>query len=131
MRGAKVKFPQKSNRKALVKTLDSYFSLFIRDRDKRCVLCGKRENLQCGHLLTRTAYSTRWDEENCFCQCSGCNMSHEHHPQVFINWYIGKFGIAKWEQLCARHARINKISNYDLQKKIILYRIKLDGSVKA
>ena len=92
-----MKFPKTkkktSDRKRLVKKLDKVFSQYIRFRDQRCVTCGSRENLQCGHLFSRTAYSTRWHPRNAFCQCSSCNLRHEHDPYPLVLASLGAIGI--------------------------------------
>jgi len=101
-------------RKQVVKKLDAEFSKFIRNRDKRCVLCGTTENLQCGHLLTRVAYSTRWDEVNCHCQCRSHNLEHEYRPHVFTQWFLRKFGQTRYDLLIFKHNTTAKLSTNDL-----------------
>jgi hypothetical protein len=66
------------SRKAVVKRADDAFSAYIKARDGHCVVCGATTYLQCGHLFSRVAYSTRWNEANAFCQCRGCNMRHKY-----------------------------------------------------
>lgn len=42
-----------------------------------CITCGIRrpiKELQNGHFVGRTASITRFNEENCNCQCMGCNV---------------------------------------------------------
>lgn len=107
--------PKKSSRKKLVKLCDKEMSLYVRERDKRCVLCGKTNQLTCGHLLTRRNYSTRWDFGNCFCQCSGCNYRHEFNAAPFTLWFIHKFGLSTYEDLEARHNGIVKLKEADLE----------------
>lgn len=110
----------KSERKALVKSVDTLHSLFIRRRDSnRCVVCGSRENTQCGHIFSRVAYSTRWDlnkKGNAHCQCSGCNCSHEYDPYPFYNWYINKFGKAEFDRLYVRYKTTRKFTNTQLRE---------------
>ena len=112
----------KSERKKLVSTLDKVFSLYIRNRDKQCVICGSRERLTCGHLLTRTAYSTRWDEMNCACQCVGCNGRHEWDASKYTVWFLNKFGKKAYEELALRHYTIRKFTNEELKEMIQRYK---------
>lgn len=118
----KKKVIKKKSRKALVKELDRVHSLFIRKVGGNiCVVCGKKENPTCGHLLTRTSYSTRWDtapDGNCHVQCKGCNYNHESRPQKFTMWYINRFGYDKYVLLCQRHSKIEKFKDFQLQEKI-------------
>lgn len=72
---------RRSERKKAVDYADKWFSLYIRKRDGACMTCTSPKGpLQCGHLYTRDSYSTRWDERNAYCQCSGCNRYHEKDP---------------------------------------------------
>jgi hypothetical protein len=118
--------PQKPTRQKLVKELDRVFSLFIRARDKFCVCCGTPENATCGHLLTRVAYSTRWDEKNCAQQCSPCNLNHEFRPQKFTSWFLHKYGVDQYDWLIVKHATTAKYTNQDLQLMILEYAEKLE-----
>jgi len=78
---------KKTSRQAAVRRADKAFSEYIRARDGGvCVMCGKRENLTCGHVFSRAHYGTRWDELNAFCQCTGCNLRHEYDPYPFIEY---------------------------------------------
>jgi len=115
----------KLTRKGLVKKLDTAFSIFIRERDKICVVCGTTEKGTCGHLLTRTAYSTRWDELNCHRQCSNCNYSHESNPHPFTSWFIHKFGLEAYDGLILKHKTIKKFSDSDIATLTLEYEQKL------
>lgn len=106
---------KKTPRKKLVRLLDKAVSVYVIKRDGRCVQCGTTENLTCGHLFTRSAYSTRWDLNNCFAQCMSDNYSHEFRPYPFINWYIKTFGKRKLDYLWKKHQEVRKFSNSDLE----------------
>lgn len=59
---------------------DTYFSLFIRYRDSRCMRCQKQlpvKDLECSHFFGRTMRSVRFDEENCDALCYGCHRYWE------------------------------------------------------
>jgi hypothetical protein len=115
----------KSDRKKLVAELDRVFSLYIRARDKACVLCNSVERLQCGHLFTRSSYSTRWDENNAFAQCSKHNYLHELKPYPFYHWYMEKFGKDKLDNLYLKHLQVKKIKDFELLEMIETYKKKL------
>jgi len=81
-----------------IKKADTALSLYVRARDKSCVICGSRERLQAGHLITRNAKSVRYDLRNVWTQCASCNFKHEYRPEVFTQWWIERFGSdAYWE----------------------------------
>lgn len=113
---------KKLSRKKLVSKLDKIFSEYIRNRDGICVQCGSINNLTCGHLFSRINYSTRWDEENCWCQCCGCNLRHEHEFEPFRRFVEGKIGRDKYDLLYQRHIQISKIRDYQLEEKIKYYQ---------
>lgn len=116
---------KKHSRKWLVRNLDKIFSEFIRLRDQKCVLCFSKIDLTCGHIFSRTAYSTRWDEENCHCQCWGHNFSHTYDPYPYLLWFQNKFGKEKLDALHRRYKKIRKISNGELQDMLEVYKGRL------
>lgn len=123
----KTKRKKKTPRQILVAKLDKVFSLYIRARDGRCVLCGKTDSLQCGHVFSRVAYSVRWDERNAYCQCSGCNLWHEYDPYPFYTWWQERYGMAAFHALHALWAKTAKFSAADLQIMLDNYQRKLDN----
>ena len=115
------------SRKSLVRECDKAFSDFIRERDGwRCVTCGEtdREVLQCGHLFTRAAYSTRWNLDNCFCQCAACNLRNEYDPYPLTAYFLDRFGREKYDELHRLHRATVKFGNDMLQKMIEDFRAK-------
>lgn len=109
--------PKKSSpRKKLVKKLDTIVSLYIRARDGKCIVCGKKENLQNGHLFTRSAYSTRWDEVNCNAQCAGCNLRHEFDSYPYTAKFMDKYGNKEYHALHIRYARAKRYSDKELEQ---------------
>ena len=97
---------KKPSRKTIVKKLDTAVSLYIRQRDGYCVQCKSGEKLTNGHVFTRTSYSTRWDtadDGNCHTQCWGCNFNHGRDQWPYFAWYIGRFGMDRFEQLRREH----------------------------
>lgn len=111
---------KKSDRKKLEDRADRAMSLYVRRRDRRCVLCGSEYKLQAGHVLTRGAKSVRWDERNVFCQCRNCNLRHEYHPEIYYEWYINRFGAKQFEELI-RDANTPKKHTLDELRQIAEY----------
>jgi hypothetical protein len=77
----KKKGKKKDSRKKWVREADKWASLDTRLHGE-CVICGSTKNLNCGHLFSRVAYSTRWDSTNLYCLCAGCNMAMENDPVI-------------------------------------------------
>lgn len=94
--------------------LDEITSLTVRIRDDfRCFTCGKTYPevvLQCGHLIHRSAYPTRWLEDNLHCQCAGCNYTHERKPDIYRR---------KWEAVHGGHEAYEELVTLSWQSKKI------------
>ena len=113
----KIKKLKKPSRKSLIKKLDKLVSGIVRKRDgNKCVVCGSTFQLTCGHIFSRSAYSTRWDLENCHAQCWKENFNHEYDPYPFINWFIKKFGQKKLDELHKRYRTPRIWKDFDLQE---------------
>jgi len=116
----------KSPRKALVRKADTAFSLYVRNRDRRCVTCGSTENPTCGHLISRVCYSVRWFELNGFQQCLSCNLRHEYRPEIFTQWFIKTFSIETYDALVALSKEIRKFTNAELEEIAQKYKEKAE-----
>jgi 5-methylcytosine-specific restriction endonuclease McrA len=104
-----------TERKKLVKRLDEVTREIVLKRDKFCVTCGKTENLQCGHLITRARYGVRWDLMNCNAQCSGCNLRHEYQPEIYTRWFLNHYGEKEYQSLCNRAETQGKFTIDELE----------------
>lgn len=63
--------------------LDKAFSLYIRNRDQKCMRCGRSNvPLFCMHYHSRVARSVRWDEHNAIAGCYGCHRFLESRKTV-------------------------------------------------
>lgn len=89
-------------RKQLEAELDAITRTIVLQRDRRCVICGRTSNLQCGHLVSRARRATRWDLKNCNAQCARCNAMHELNPRPYIDWFVAKYGQAEYDDLYIR-----------------------------
>ena len=106
----------------LLKRADTVFSTFIRTRDNyTCVLCGSRFRPQNGHLIKRGKKNVRFDEDNCHCQCSSCNYKHNHYPEIYINWFIRKFGAEKFDTLTEKSKVMKQFKVWELEEIISKY----------
>ena len=110
-----------TKRKLLHKQLTAIHSKYIRQRDGFCVLCGKRDSLECGHLFTRANKSTMYDthpEGNCHAQCHACNQLHESKPEYFTNWFILRHGQEAYDTLLQRSHLIKQHTITELEEMI-------------
>lgn len=114
------------SRKSIVKELDKVFSEYIRLRDRQCFTCGSKKDLQCGHLFSRVAFSTRWDERNANAQCKSCNLKHEYNPHVYTKKYIETYGFEQYNQVFQEYNKIKKFRDYELLELIEFYQNKLE-----
>ena len=95
----------------LVAKADRIFSLYIRKRDSRCVLCNSTTNLQCGHLFKRSKKSVRWNEINCNTLCNGCNYRDNFDHDHYVNWFLKKYGERKYAQLYLKAQKVKKFAH--------------------
>jgi hypothetical protein len=120
---------KKPSRKTLVKNLDTIFSTYIRRKDAiddiaTCVTCGKKDhykNLQCGHFMSRSNYSTRWDENNVGVQCYGCNISRSGEQFKFSLYLGNKLS----EEMYLKSKQTVKFADEDLINLIKYYTEKV------
>lgn len=84
----------------LKRQADDLASEIVRKRDGRCMMCGKRENLQAHHFIITKGASTkhRWDLRNLITLCYSCHI-HKVHSTASLKW----IGILK------KSAILNKI----------------------
>ena len=108
----------------LILHADKNFSVFIRQRDLRCVLCGSTTQLTNGHLIKRGKKSVRWDDKNCNCLCMGCNYKDNFEHDHYVVWWINKYSPLKYEQLVERSKGIFKPSREYLNAIIKQYEDK-------
>lgn len=109
----------KKERQKLVAKLDKVFSEYIRARDDgKCVTCGSTERPTCGHIFSRSAYSTRWDPDNAFCQCWGCNYKHEFDPYPLTEYAREFHGKKKYDEVHRRYNTPRKFPDYELEEMI-------------
>lgn len=84
------------SKKKLTKQLDKVFSLYIRNRDRKCYTCKRVypvSELQCGHYVSRSYRSLRYDERNCHAQCVGCNVFRKGNMTVYAINLVNDYGV--------------------------------------
>jgi hypothetical protein len=122
---------KKPSRKTIITKLDSIFSQYIRLRYSKneiatCVTCGKQDHwkkMQNGHFISRKHYATRFDEDNCQVQCSGCNV-FRYGEQYLFSKYLGA---DLSEELLMKSRKIQKFSDNELLDMIELYNEKVNN----
>lgn len=71
--------------------LDRVFSIFIRNKRKRCVSCwGKNDH--CWHFIRRGYRPFRRYEKNCHSQCYQCNVGKNGNYIQYTKWMIHEYG---------------------------------------
>lgn len=113
-------------RKRLIAKLDTLWSMAVRARYPRCVVCGK-EPTQAHHCIVRKAQSlgVRWILKNGVGLCYPCHIHKLHGQQgdkMFLDRYISIINElvdagAQQEIIDIGH-RINKFSTFELQDMI-------------
>ena len=83
------------------KKADSAFSVWIRERDGKCVKCGKVGKLTNSHFWGRMNSATRYDPENCDALCwLPCHYTWEHQKNGdYMNFKIKQLGQERYDAL--------------------------------
>jgi hypothetical protein len=117
------------NPKALRERLDVLFAAYIRKRDNKCLMgemWGKCNGpIQAGHLISRRHLATRWDEENVYGQCRSHNYQHTFNPNLYISWYVKKYGSDQYENLIRRSREVFRPTKGFLLEKIQYFEERL------
>lgn len=122
--------PKQKTLKQLKKKLDEIFSKYIRLRKARkgvvqCVTCNKFgywKEMQCGHYVSRTHLSTRFDERNCNVQCVGCNVFKKGNMDEYALYMKREYGEGILEELNKLKHKSRKITRAEYQEKIQHYK---------
>lgn len=94
----KVKRTKKLTKSWYSKKMDIVFSELIRARDKKCLRCGKTDNLQCSHLASRKHLAGRWNEHNAITLCVGCHLYFWHKEPVLASEWLKNTFPSLWEE---------------------------------
>jgi len=124
---------KKKSRKQLIIALDRVFSKYIRTKYLRdnfveCVTCGRKypiNKIQAGHFMSRKHYSTRYDEENVFPQCYGCNVARSGEQYLYSKFIDEKFGEGYSDVLLFKSRETVKFADYELEEMIQDYTKRL------
>lgn len=115
----------------LVKKLDKVFSQYIRLRDVmpsgffKCISCGKIKpfaEADCGHYHSRTHMATRFEEDNCHCECRFCNRMSADHLIGYRENLITKIGFSRVERLNVLAHSQKHWLDCELEEKIAYYK---------
>lgn len=107
----------------LKKEADRIFSLWIRARDKQCVTCLSKDNLQCGHYISRSINILRYDERNCNAQCVRCNVFLKGNMPQYSYYMILKYGRGIIKKLLKEKQKLHQFKRAELEAIIEKYRL--------
>lgn len=65
---------------------DALFSLYIRRRDGACIRCGRVDNLQCAHIISRSYKAIRTNEMNAVALDRSCHVYFTHRPLEWVDY---------------------------------------------
>ncbi len=90
---------KKKSISSLKNKADKVFSLYIRNRDKKCFTCGSTQFLQAGHFVSSSWSALRYAEDNVHAQCSNCNIWRRGNYSVYALNLVKKYGPGILEDL--------------------------------
>ena len=93
--------------KKLKAKADRTFSRYIRLKNSvggycTCVTCGISlpiAKIQNGHYIPRNVLATRYDEDNCYPQCVGCNIFKSGNLGEYAHYITRNFGVERLNYL--------------------------------
>lgn len=105
---------------------DIKFSELIRERDGKCVFCGRVGRLECSHFWGRGMKATRFDPLNCDALCFTCHAENEGNKQGFYrSWKISQLGQERYDVLARRAQQLVHYGKYE--QPIIMARLREHG----
>ena len=87
----------------------------------KCVSCGVQKpwkELQCGHYVSRSHLSLRWDLRNCWPQCPACNIFKNGNYPNFTKYLLDNYGEEWLKELIRQGQKIKKWTAQDLGNEI-------------
>ena len=115
---------KKSHTKSSAKKLaDKWMSIYVRLRDSdkkgivKCITSRTKlpwREMQCGHFMSRTHLSTRWNEQNTSGQCAGCNVFRAGRQYEHGKAIDKKYGAGTAERLTRESKMVSKHSIADI-----------------
>jgi len=109
-------------RECTVKTLDQWFSRYIRLRDTngygvcQCITCsshGHPKDFDCGHFVHRDRWGTRYAEHNVAAQCTHCNSFEGGQQALMARRLDERHGPHTAEVMQALGTRSGKLKGYE------------------
>lgn len=97
------------NRRLTIKKSDILFSKYIRNRDKECLHCHSKVNLQCSHIIPRQYLHTRFDPNNGLTLCYRCHIYWWHkEPNEAARW-LEQLYPGRYDELNAKRNLLTKV----------------------
>jgi 5-methylcytosine-specific restriction endonuclease McrA len=124
----KSKKPKRINKARELKKLklkaDKLWSLYIRHRDEKCMLCGATEDLQAHHCIVRKALgnATRWHINNGISLCYVCHLIEIHRNatkstlEKYLKILNNKYTKKQQEEVYSLYRKGIKIEYEDMVK---------------
>ena len=123
---------KKPSKRALIKKLDTVFSLWVRNKHATsdglvfCYTCLTRKpvkEMQCGHFISRAYFSTRWEPDNCRPQCVSCNIYHQGQQYIFGKNLEKELRIGRIAQMQKIKSQPARFSIQDYQDMILFFSV--------
>lgn len=103
-----------------------------------CVTCGRVDawdsgigGIHCGHFIASRCNSILYEEDNCACQCSYCNVQLGGNPQAFREWMVAVRGEETVEYLLKLRHEVRTFSREELVDMRLRYQKRLKTAEEA
>ena len=119
--------PETNGRKALIARLDKAFGEYVKlCGNYRCQIAPHpprcTDVMQPNHLITRSVYGLRWDEDNVHGQCRKCNRFLHGNLLGYREGLLKKIGAKRLERLEIRRHNESKMGRFEIETLIKKYK---------
>ena len=116
---------KKKTKTQLLKEADKLFSQYWRSMIGYCEKCGRKENLQLAHIISRDCRKLRYDPKNKFVLCYSCHFTFHRKPLEFSQFVEYKKGKGSCKKLILESNKLAPLSDRFYQNIIEDYKERL------
>lgn len=92
-----------------IKKADKLYSLNRRTKVGHCEKCGRKENLQLAHIISRDCKKLRYSDDNSFVLCYSCHFTFHRKPLQFSAFVEEKKGKGSCNRLIQESNKLKSL----------------------
>jgi hypothetical protein len=119
-----------SKSKILKVQLDDALRRAVMNIDNKTPWDNLSGTLQVNHLITRSCEKVRWHPINVFCGTSSANLRHEYQPDHMNLWFVLKYGVGVYSELCNFSHGVAKWTIEELENLLDFWESNICGNTR-